>query len=112
MRFAKPLDLEALKAAAQASPRLLTLEEHTLVGGFGAAVLEAVAASGLRLLVRCHGIPDRFVEHAPQALQRQTLGLDVAGVVKAVREHFPELAQAMKRPGPLRTAPEQEEVAW
>src|SRR5262249_384893 len=64
-RFAKPLDSATLLRVAEQLPLVVTVEEGTLEGGFGSAVLEAANAAGLdvRNVVRL-GIPDRFVEHA------------------------------------------------
>jgi 1-deoxy-D-xylulose-5-phosphate synthase len=97
-RFAKPLDLERIRGSV--APRIVTLEEHLLSGGFGSAVLEALSprAAGTPE-VRVHAVPDQFVEHGPQAAQRADLRLDCAGVVTAVFELYPELApRASGRP--------------
>jgi 1-deoxy-D-xylulose-5-phosphate synthase len=99
-RWVKPLDVDLLRTLLAASPRLLTLEEHLLMGGFGSAVLEAVHAAGLPPSgVFAHGIPDQFVEHGPQAYQRRHLRLDPEGVVARVAELFPGLG------GPMGSAP-------
>jgi 1-deoxy-D-xylulose-5-phosphate synthase len=91
-RFVKPLDLDLVATLLAASPRLVTLEEHLLQGGFGSAVLEAVHAAGLPPAgVRSHAIPDQFVEHGPQAFQRQHFQLDLDGVVARVGELYPGL---------------------
>jgi 1-deoxy-D-xylulose-5-phosphate synthase len=93
-RFAKPLDVELLTALLVASPRLLTLEEHLLMGGFGSGVLEAVHAAGLPADgVRVHGVADTFVEHSPQSLQRALYKVDAPGVVEKVLEFYPELGR-------------------
>jgi len=91
-RFAKPLDTELLAHVLEMTPRVLTIEEHLVTGGFGSAVLEAVQAANLDASrVRVHAIPDRFIEHAPQATQRASLGLDAHGIIDAVLHHFPDL---------------------
>ena len=64
------------------------MEEASLAGGFGSAVLEFASDRGLldgHKVVRL-GVPDRFVEHATQAQQRGDLGIDVDGIVRAVTE--------------------------
>lgn len=91
-RFAKPLDLDLLRQISRTVPRLLTLEEHLLTGGFGSAVLEALhkeefITKGLKV----HAIPDQFVEHGPQSVQRADLRLDVPGVVQTILEIYPDL---------------------
>jgi 1-deoxy-D-xylulose-5-phosphate synthase len=85
-RFVKPLDRTTLGKAIEEASLVVTVEEGTLEGGFGSAVLEAANALGLdsRKVVRL-GIPDRFVEHAERAELLADLGLDAAGICKAVR---------------------------
>ena len=63
-RFAKPIDAEAMRAAASSHPLLVTVEDHALLGGFGSAVGEALLDSGIggARVVRL-GLPDRFIEH-------------------------------------------------
>ena len=100
-RFAKPVDLELVRTLLAASPRLLTLEEHLLMGGFGSAVLEAVHAAGLPADgIRAHGVPDTFVEHSPQSLQRAAYRLDVPGVLERILELYPELRRGEKKVAP------------
>ncbi|HQR67672.1 MAG TPA: 1-deoxy-D-xylulose-5-phosphate synthase [Thermoanaerobaculia bacterium] len=97
-RFVKPLDAALLGKLLAASPRLLTLEEHLVQAGFGSAVLEAIHAAGLPAQgVRVHGVPDTFVEHSPQAVQRSLYRIDAAGVVAKALELFPELDTAENR---------------
>jgi 1-deoxy-D-xylulose-5-phosphate synthase len=97
-RFAKPLDVELLTALLVASPRLLTLEEHLLMGGFGSGVLEAVHEAGLPADgVRVHGVPDTFVEHSPQSLQRVLYKVDAPGVVEKALEFYPELGRRREK---------------
>lgn len=85
-RFAKPLDRVTLSKAIEQAGLVVTVEEGTLEGGFGSAVLEA--ANDMRLPTR-HilrlGLPDRFVEHGERQELLADLGLDVAGICRAVR---------------------------
>jgi 1-deoxy-D-xylulose-5-phosphate synthase len=114
-RFVKPLDVDLVRALLAACPRLLTLEEHLTMGGFGSAVLEAVHAAGLPAAgVRSHAIPDQFVEHSPQALQRQLFRLDVPGVLARVSELFPGLApgDGTVPPAPAGARSAAEPVHW
>ncbi|MDB5313966.1 MAG: dxs [Gemmataceae bacterium] len=87
-RFVKPLDRETLLRAVETLPLVVTVEEGTIEGGFGSAVLEAANAAGLdtRNVVRC-GIPDRFVEHGDRAELLADLGLNPDGLADAVRKH-------------------------
>ena len=81
-RFIKPLDEELILEWAQRCGRLLTVEENTLAGGFGSAVLELLAGRGLALPVRRLGIEDRFVEQGPRELLLSIYGLDAAGIFR------------------------------
>ena len=92
-RFAKPLDMDLLRKIVAATPRIVTLEEHLRIGGFGAGVLEAFHAEGLPTEgLRVHAIGDTFVEHSPQLQQRHNLKLDVEGVVETVLGMYPDLS--------------------
>ena len=85
-RFAKPLDAETIVRAVEQTGFVLTVEESTLCGGFGSAVLEAVSAAGVNASnVRCLGIPDHFIEHGERDELLADLGLDVRGLVAAAR---------------------------
>ena len=85
MRFVKPLDVELIRAITLRIPRIVTLEDNVVIGGFGSAVAEFLAADavgGVRLLSL--GIPDRFIDHGtPQELYAD-LGLDPPGVARSV----------------------------
>ena len=86
-RFAKPLDTATMLKAVEELPLVVTVEEGTLEGGFGSAVLEAANNARLdtRNIVRL-GLPDRFVEHGERAELLAELGLDVAGLCATVRK--------------------------
>lgn len=85
-RFVKPLDTNTVLRAVEQLPLVVTVEEGTLEGGFGSAVLEAANAAGLdaRHVVRL-GIPDRFIEHAERGELLADLGLDVNGICNTIR---------------------------
>jgi 1-deoxy-D-xylulose-5-phosphate synthase len=85
-RFVKPLDRAVVGKALESGSLVVTVEEGTLEGGFGSAVLEAANAMGLdsRGVVRL-GLPDRFVEHGERGELFAELGLDAAGLCASVR---------------------------
>jgi 1-deoxy-D-xylulose-5-phosphate synthase len=85
-RFVKPLDATRIVALARKVRGLVTVEEHAGQGGFGGAVLEALAHAGVTLPVRCLALPDRPIEHGNPDQQRAEAGLDVAGIARALRE--------------------------
>jgi 1-deoxy-D-xylulose-5-phosphate synthase len=100
-RFAKPLDMELLTRLASSCPRILTLEEHLAIGGFGAGVVEAFHEAGLPTEgLKIHAIGDHFIDHSPQAQQRHNLKLDVEGVVETVYVKFPDLARSFPTAAP------------
>ncbi|MFO7708977.1 MAG: 1-deoxy-D-xylulose-5-phosphate synthase [Desulfobacterales bacterium] len=83
-RFVKPLDADLIVELARRVPRLITVEENVLQGGFGSAVLELLSDEGVtQAAVERIGVPDRFVEHGPPQLLRTRYGLDAAAIVKA-----------------------------
>ncbi|MDH5565766.1 MAG: 1-deoxy-D-xylulose-5-phosphate synthase [Myxococcales bacterium] len=84
-RFVKPLDTERILALATRCKAVVTVEEHSGMGGFGGAVLEALAEAGVRVPTRCLAVSDRIVEHGDPKAQRAALGLDAAGIESAVR---------------------------
>ncbi|XZF13531.1 1-deoxy-D-xylulose-5-phosphate synthase [Chitinophagaceae bacterium MMS25-I14] len=87
MRFVKPLDEVMLHEIAQNFSKVITVEDGTVVGGFGSAVLEFFAAHNYNSIeVKMLGIPDSIVEHGkPEELHREC-GYDAEGIAIAVRE--------------------------
>jgi len=92
--FVKPLDVDLLLDAARSVGRIVTVEENVLAGGFGSAVLEALAEAGLEdAAVHRIGMPDSFIEHGTAADQRRRLQLDAQGIVDQVLSvFFPDAA--------------------
>ena len=84
MRFVKPLDEEMLHEIMRRYHKIITVEDGTVVGGFGSAILEFAAAHNYSPVVKILGIPDRLVEHGkPEELHREC-GYDAAAIVHAV----------------------------
>jgi len=73
MRFVKPLDMDLLRQLRQQTPNFATVEENILAGGFGSAVMEAMEDTDTHILRI--GIPDKFIEHGPQNVLRDMVGL-------------------------------------
>jgi len=83
-RFVKPLDIDLICSLVKKIPRVITIEENVLMGGFGSAVLEALNDEELTgIQVKRIGIADTFVEHGPQQLMRSIYGIDAPAIVKA-----------------------------
>ncbi len=83
-RFVKPLDTEVVRTYAAQGAVLVTLEDHVKMGGFGAAVLEALDAMQLQVPVIRVGWPDQFIEHGKVDQLRSRYGLSVEAVVDQV----------------------------
>ena len=87
--FVKPLDVDLLLDTARSVPRIVTVEENVQAGGFGSAVLEALAEAGMDdVAVHRIGMPDFFIEHGAAADQRHRLQLDAQGIVERVLGAF------------------------
>lgn len=86
MRFAKPLDENLLHEVCRQYDKIVTVEDGTVEGGFGSAVLEFMAKHGYKNDIRILGIPDRLVEHGtPKELHREC-GYDADAIANAVRQ--------------------------
>ncbi|MGY6565266.1 MAG: 1-deoxy-D-xylulose-5-phosphate synthase [Halomonadaceae bacterium] len=85
MRSVKPLDREAILAAAADHELLVTLEENVVAGGAGSGVNELLAAEGVQVALLNLGLPDTFVEHGKPAELLTECGLDAAGIEAAIR---------------------------
>jgi 1-deoxy-D-xylulose-5-phosphate synthase len=86
MRFAKPLDEKMLHEICRQYPKLITVEDGTVEGGFGSAVLEFMAMHGYKNDIRILGIPDRLVEHGTPKELHQECGYDAPAIANAVRD--------------------------
>ncbi len=83
-RFCKPIDVETMSRAATESGFVITVEENSVVGGFGSAVLEALNGANVGTgNVRVLGLPDRYIEHGERSELLADLGLDVDGIVQS-----------------------------
>lgn len=83
-RFIKPLDRETILYYAQKVPRFVIVEENTVCGGFGSAVLELLAHEGItHVQVKHLGVPDQFIEHGSVDILRRLAGLSVEHIVEA-----------------------------
>jgi 1-deoxy-D-xylulose-5-phosphate synthase len=85
MRFIKPLDESLVLDLAQRHEILVTLEENAIIGGAGSAVDEYLVSIGHRVRVLNLGLPDRYLDHASYEEQLSEAGLDVTGILAAIR---------------------------
>jgi 1-deoxy-D-xylulose-5-phosphate synthase len=85
-RFVKPLDDELILRWARRTGALITIEEGSRMGGFGAAVLELLSREGLQIPCEVLGIPDRFFDHGSQESLRNQAGISVQDLVETALE--------------------------
>lgn len=87
-RFAKPLDTELILPLAKQIGKVVTLEEGSLIGGFGTAVAEALLDANVTVPVKRIGIPDILVDHATPEESFTELGLNPSQIAEQIREAF------------------------
>lgn len=85
-RFIKPMDRELLIDVANRTKKILTVEENTVIGGFGSGILEVLSEEGIVVPVKRIGIPDMFITHGTQKTLRKRIGIDTEGIVRKVLE--------------------------
>jgi len=86
MRFAKPLDEEMLHKVFDKFNKIITVEDGTVVGGFGSAILEFMNQHGYKADVKIMGIPDRLVEHGTPKELYNEIGIDANAIAKILRQ--------------------------
>jgi transketolase len=85
MHTIKPLDTDSLEQAARETGALVTVEEHSIIGGLGGAVAEAVTAT-FPVPVKRVGLADRFAESGPYSDLLDRYGMSVEDIVDAARQ--------------------------
>jgi 1-deoxy-D-xylulose-5-phosphate synthase len=86
IRFVKPLDEALLHEVFTNYTKIVTVEDGTVVGGFGSAILEFMNANGYKADITILGIPDRLVEHGTLKELHRECAYDAAGIEAAVKE--------------------------
>ncbi len=85
MRFLKPLDHELLHEVFNKYKKIITIEDGTITGGLGSAVLEFMSDNDYKAKVVRLGIPDRFIEHGTQQALYKECGYDTNHIVSVVK---------------------------
>lgn len=93
MRFAKPLDTDILDEVASKFRKIVTLEENSIIGGFGSGVVEYFSDKNYKNDVLRMGLPDKFIDHGTQQELHKMLGIDPDGIVNQV-VHFIEIKKS------------------
>jgi len=84
MPFIKPLDTDLIKDVLSISKTIITIEEHSIIGGLGSAVAEVIASSGENTKLHRLGIPDQFTKAGPYDELLSYYGLDTEGLVEVL----------------------------
>jgi len=85
-RFAKPVDTRLIAALVKAGVPIVTVEDHSIVGGFGAAVIDAAHEMGLGTTrISKLGLPDSWIHQNSRAQQLAEAGIDAAAIGRAIR---------------------------
>tara|TARA_Y100001968_G_scaffold136853_2_gene125043 strand:- start:3928 stop:5850 length:1923 start_codon:yes stop_codon:yes gene_type:complete len=87
-RFVRPLDESLLHPLVRRIPKVVTMEEGTLLGGFGSAVIESLSDNNIQSNTLRIGIPDKLVHHASPDQSKEALGLTPTQMVKKISNHF------------------------
>ena len=90
MRFVKPLDEEMLHEVFSKYSKVITVEDGTVVGGFGSAVAEFIAVHNYKAEIKILGIPDRLVEHGTLKELHRECGYDAKAIADMAREMMKE----------------------
>jgi 1-deoxy-D-xylulose-5-phosphate synthase len=83
-RFVKPLDTNMLHDIIRKVKKIVTVEENTLCGGFGSAVMEFYEAIDKSVEIHRLGLPDEFIEHGSRQILLKITGLDAHGIAKKI----------------------------
>ena len=84
MRFVKPLDERLLHEVFKNYKTIFTIEDGTIKGGFGTAILEFASKNGYKNKIQVLGIPDNFIEHGSVLELQRKIGLDVKSIAEKI----------------------------
>lgn len=90
MRFVKPLDEELLHQVLSQYTSIITIEDGTIIGGFGSAILEFASQHNYHIPIKCLGIQDEFIEHATIDELRQQQFIDVDSLIYSIESLIPQ----------------------
>jgi len=86
LRFVKPIDEEMLHHVFTHFDKIITVEDGTIAGGFGSAVIEFMVENGYSAKVKRLGIPDKFIEHGTQQDLYRECGFDAESIAQTVKQ--------------------------
>ena len=85
-RFAKPVDADLVESLARRGVPIVTVEDHAIIGGFGAAVVDSMAERNAFTTITRLGIPDEWIHQDSRSKQLAEAGIDRAGISRAIRD--------------------------
>ena len=91
MRFVKPLDQQMILDLANSHQLLVTLEENSIAGGAGSAVIELLAEHEVVMPILQLGLPDKFIDHASHQQQLSLAGLDAQQIQERIQQRLDRL---------------------
>ena len=92
MRFVKPIDEELIKKLSSTHELLVTLEENTVLGGAGSAVLEVISSNGIKTKTLSIAIPDSFIQQDSPDKMKETSGLTRDQILGAIKGKLTEVS--------------------
>lgn len=88
MRFVKPLDNDLVATLADRHELLVTVEENTIMGGAGSAVMESLSVLNKNIKLLQLGLPDSFIDQGDPAQMLSDCGLDKVGIIQSIQKIF------------------------
>jgi len=88
MRFVKPLDKDLLHVIFKKYKHIITIEDGTVVGGFGTAIIEFSNENNYKNTIQILGVPDKFIEHGSHKELQQSIHIDTESLVKTFEEVY------------------------
>ena len=86
MRFVKPIDQEILHFVCKNFKTIITVEDNSIIGGFGSAVAEFITSNNYNIELKILGIPDKYIEHGTQNEQYQICQIDYKSILETTLE--------------------------
>ena len=85
LRFLKPIDRKLLKQVFSKHKKIITVEDGSVAGGMGSAILEYMSENKISAEVKRLGVPDKFIDHGTVEELYRECGLDKSGILEAIR---------------------------
>lgn len=96
MRFIKPFDTELLIKTLSRFKKIITLEDNSIVGGFGSSIAEFAMQYGYDNNILMHGLPDKFIDHGTPEQLYEMLKMDANGIAQITEEFFKSKSEKIR----------------